>query len=94
MRLLFFCFFTAFLVHPAVAEYRAYELLISNVDKETQRRVITTLDPWQYPGYYPLNPGEVVEYVDSWMCWGSTHGFKPICPRPLRRPAAVEDLNQ
>ncbi len=74
----------------ARSEYRAYELEIG------PRRVITTLDPQQYVQLHPLNPGEQVQYLSSWMCWGSTAHHKPICPRPPeyldREPATDESL--
>ncbi len=79
----------------AIAEYRVFELRIleTNLDDplaeaQVVRHVTTTLDPFQYVEYYPLNPGETFEYLGSWMCWGSTAHFAPLCPRP----PPVEDL--
>lgn len=42
----------------------------------------STLDPNQYPGYYPLEKGESIVYVDTWKCPGRTGDFKPLCQRP------------
>ena len=66
----------------AEAEYRAFELSVRNVQTGTERRVASTLDHIQYPEYFPLSLGESVEYVRSWMCWGRTDNFQPICPPP------------
>jgi hypothetical protein len=68
------------------AEYRAYELKIENPETGSERKAISTLDQIQYPRYFPLNPGERVKYVDSWMCRGNTSQFKAICPKPERSP--------
>jgi hypothetical protein len=83
-----FVLFFLFLIFPilAGAEYRAYKLSIGKPDSD-QREVVTTLDHIQYPGYYPVNTGEVVKYVDSWMCWGRTEGFDSICEQPALPPA-------
>ena len=54
---------------------------------ESARFVESTLDPEQYVGYYPLEQGEKIVYVDTWRCFGRTDG-KPHCPNP-RGPAAV-----
>ena len=64
------------------AEYRAFELLISS-PTGGDRTIITTLDHLQYSGYHALSPEEGISYVRSWMCEGSTHGFKPICDPPI-----------
>lgn len=65
------------------AEYRAYELAIENSDTGQRRTVRTTLDPLQYPAYYPVGKQEHVIYLDSWMCWENTSGFKEICNNPI-----------
>lgn len=72
------------LLWPTLAwgEYRTYELLITNSTSGNTRTVVSTLDHIQYPYYYPLNQGETIQYVDSWMCWGNTEKFKPLCPKP------------
>lgn len=67
---------------PASAEYRVFKLSISDENGAVQRQVLSTLDHLQYPTYYPLRPGEQIQYVDSWMCWERGNGFKNYCPSP------------
>jgi hypothetical protein len=78
-------FLTAFILFPllAQAEYRAFELVITNKVTGTERVVLSSLDPDQYRGYYPLDPGETITYRDTWMCKGNT-SEKQICPKPPR----------
>lgn len=66
----------------AQAEYRVFELTIRK--GETQRVIASTLDPLQYPGYYPLQPGETIEYQQTWMCRGRTDNHLPFCPNPQK----------
>jgi hypothetical protein len=66
---------------PASAEYRAFELLITNQVTGQSRIVISTLDHIQFPQYYPLNAGEIAEYQTSWMCWDNT-SHQQTCPKP------------
>ncbi len=71
----------------APAEYRAFLLRISKRDSPQDYRLVpSTLDPLQYPRYYPVQPDEVVTYDDTWKCRDRTGDFKPICPSP-RAPA-------
>lgn len=63
----------------ARAEYRAYRLQISNQGQS--REVITNFDHLQYPQVYPLESGESVAYLNSWMCWGRM-GSTPPCQDP------------
>jgi hypothetical protein len=78
-------FLTPFLLFPFVAqaEYRAFELVIINKVSGTERIVLSSLDPDQYRGYYPLDQNENISYRDTWMCKGNT-GNKPICAKPPR----------
>jgi hypothetical protein len=74
--------FLAFTIVPilASAEYRAYKL---NITKHgTSREILTNFDHHQYPGVYPLDADETIEYVDSWMCWGRQGVDVPPCPDP------------
>ena len=74
---------TLLLITPSTfAEYRAFSLLITHQEKQTTRAITSTMDHIQYPQYYPLNPGETIELVDSWMCWGNTSHFKKTCANP------------
>jgi hypothetical protein len=64
------------------AEYRAFELLIENTEKNTSRTVISNMDQLQYPSYYPLQKNETIQYVDSWMCQGNMSNGSPTCRKP------------
>ena len=95
-RLVLFLFL--FLHLPsAQAEYRAFLLKITsppseNPEKQEKpteptaqpafRLVKSNLDHLQYKQYYPILAGEKVEYIDTWMCRGSTAGMTPICKSP------------
>lgn len=65
----------------AGAEYRAFELVISNSATGQERVEISTLDPLQYRVYYPVGLDDKVTYRSTWRCRGNTSN-KPICPRP------------
>ena len=70
-----------FFINLAFSEYRAFELVIENQQTQQRRIVVSTLDPLQYPDYYPVSPNEIVMYQDTWMCYGNTSN-KNICPNP------------
>lgn len=72
---------------PASAEYRVFVLKIETPGQEPQT-LLSTLDPWQYVGYYPVKPDARVTYINTWRCRGRTDGL-PFCPDP-RAPASVE----
>lgn len=76
--------FALFLGLSAHAEYRAFELVITNKVTGAERIVLAALDPDQYRGYHALDPNETISYRDTWMCKGNT-GDKPICPKPETR---------
>jgi hypothetical protein len=63
------------------AEYRTFELKITNIETGISRTVTTSLDHYQYPQYYPLNKNESIEYETSWMCWENT-SHRQACPKP------------
>lgn len=63
-------------------------LLVSNPKMATARQIQTTLDPEQFKTIYPLNEGESLSYVDTWMCKGRTDDFRPHCDKPVK-PAPV-----
>jgi hypothetical protein len=81
---LFFSFFAS----QAWAEHRAFLLQISDSQGTPVRQIKSSLDPDQYRGYHPLNQGETITYIDTWMCRGRT-GHVPTCPSP-RELAASE----
>ena len=65
----------------ANAEYRVFLLRIGTYGSPPPYRAVkSNLSPRQYTGYYPLNPGEVIDYVDTWMCYGRKKD--QYCPSP------------
>ena len=66
----------------ALAEYRAYRLILLNTETGDEKVVLSTFDHIQYKGYYYLGSNIQVLYDTSWMCWGNTSYHKPICPQP------------
>lgn len=80
------------------AEYRAFELVIRNQVTGAERVVLSNLDPDQYRGYHPLDPGETITYRATWMCKGNTSD-QPVCPkvekapRPNNKPEQGPDSN-
>jgi len=77
---------------PARAEYRAYQLLITDTRTNQSRLMISTLDDIQYPDYHHLRRDEIVSIQATWMCWGRTDPFKPICRNPYEVPTQNKDL--
>jgi hypothetical protein len=69
-------------IPSSLAEYRAYELVIENPENGSLRKVVTTLDPSQYPSYYPVKQDEKISLARSWMCWGASDYHQDICPAP------------
>ncbi len=70
------------------AEYRAFELVISNSQTGEERVILSMFDPLQYQVFYPVRPDEMVQYRDTWRCRGNTSGHQPICAKPERAPAS------
>ena len=75
-------------VNMAQAEYRVFNLVITNTKTNTSRTVTSTLDPHQYPLYNPVEPGEVVSYIQTWRCFGRTGDFQEFCPDPKAQSPA------
>lgn len=73
------------------AEYRAYELTISDAVTNQSRVVLTTLDHIQYPIYYTIHKNERVQITSTWMCRDRTDGFAPICAPPEKPASALEN---
>lgn len=80
-----------FLLNFAFAEYRAFELVISNQVTGAERVVLSNLDPDQYRGLYYVDPNEIITYRSTWRCKGNTSGEK-ICPQP-ENPSKGPDSN-
>jgi hypothetical protein len=74
----------------ARAEYRAFLLKISTANSPDIRLIKSQLEPEQYPTYYPLRPGEKIQYIDTWMCRGRTNEDTDICPSPHALPPTSE----
>ena len=68
-----------------MAEYRAFELVISDATTGGEKVVLSSLDPNQYRRYYPVKDEERVVYRATWMCRGNTSGFKSVCARPEKK---------
>lgn len=64
------------------AEYRVFELVISDQTAGASRTVTSTLDDIQYPGYYPLKTNETIAIRETWMCWGRQGEHVKPCPNP------------
>ena len=70
------------------AEYRVFLLEIKNNKTQDVRLVESTLDPHQYPRYYPLQANENITYQQTWRCFGRTGGLQPHCPNPKAQSPA------
>jgi len=71
---------------PALAEYRVFELVITNTTSGQSRKVKSTLDDIQYPTYHPVRKDETIAIEDTWMCWNrsdiSQDPSQRFCPNP------------
>ncbi len=81
------------LPRAARAEYRAYELEVTDVldcklnkrDKCRTARMVTSMSP---DLYVQTNGGEGrigVQLMATWMCYGDTSSYREVCPRPSAR---------
>jgi hypothetical protein len=75
------------------AEYRVFQLRLSKANGDF-KEVLSTLDPYQYSSYYPVDPDVSIEYVDSWRCLGDTSNFLNYCKKPDRQPAQSTESGQ
>lgn len=75
----------------AHAEYRVFSLKITNKKTQEYRLVNSTLDPIQYPYYYPVQKDEIVQYTDTWRCYGRTGDEQPLCQNPKKAPESTEN---
>ena len=62
-------------------------------EEQDFRLVKSSLDPYQYPTYYPIAQDEMVQYVQTWMCRGRTNDAPDICEPPLP-PIAQQTVQQ
>lgn len=65
------------------AEYRVFELKLTNTKTKEVRYEVSTLDQYQYQGYLYLHRDETIELVDTWMCWKRGDNYKLNCRRPI-----------
>ncbi len=84
MRLLFIFLLLWSLTHSLTsrAEYRAFVLKFQAADGTVVKEIISTLDPDQYRGYYPVPQDQKISYTQTWRCPGRTGDFLPTCPNP------------
>lgn len=72
----------------ADAEYRVFELEITDQTTGSVRKVVGTLDDIQYRGYHPVKENEQIKINDTWMCHKNrTQNYRTYCPSP-RAPAS------
>ncbi len=76
-------------VCSAYAEYRVFELEITDQKTGSVRKVKGTLDDIQYRGYYPVAETEEIKIADTWVCHKNrTENYRTFCPSP-RAPASL-----
>lgn len=87
MKSLFFV--SLFLTQSLFAEYRAFTLMITDLEKNQNRQFDSTLDPEQYRSYFTVKAQDKIVYIDTWLCKGNTSRLDQICPRPNRQPSST-----
>lgn len=75
-----FIFFA--LIPGAHAEYRVFQLVITDSTSGKSRTVVGTLDDLQYSQYHYVKTTETIALADTWMCWKRSDNFQPHCPNP------------
>ncbi len=67
----------------AWAEYRAYELEVFDREEQRSEIITTTFSPSDYILSHggPRRIGVILRA--SWMCYGDTSLYKPVCPQPV-----------
>lgn len=75
----------SFYTSRAQAEYRAFELNLSDPASGLDRTEVSTLDPVQYVQFHPVPLTTKVIYKATWMCRGNTSD-QDICPNPKAKP--------
>lgn len=89
----FFMLILGLVTLPALAEYRAFELAITDTRTGKTRLVTSVLDDIQYPGYHPIHRYETIAIQATWMCWGRQGDFKAICRNPRADDASGPTAN-
>lgn len=85
----------AFQAQPARGEYRAYELEVVDLyDCKLNKRktclsskVLTAMNVSTYTGTHGGSYHIGVLMMATWMCYGDTSNYRPVCPRPVARKA-------
>lgn len=85
----------AALPRPARAEYRGYELEVTDIldcklnkrDKCRTSHVLTSMSPDLYVQTHGGEERVGAQLLATWMCYGDTSGFREVCPRPTPRNA-------
>lgn len=67
---------------PSYAEYRVFRLVITDNITGSKKEILSTLDPFQYIGYYPLKKTEGIDYTDTWRCYEDNSQMQDYCPSP------------
>ena len=95
MKLLFLFLPLGILLAPLSghAEYRVFRLEITSADGNV-KSFLSTLDPDQYRGYYPLRPDDKISYVETWMCTGRTGDFATLCENPKATPPTEGQVSE
>ncbi|OFZ30199.1 MAG: hypothetical protein A2622_10155 [Bdellovibrionales bacterium RIFCSPHIGHO2_01_FULL_40_29] len=70
------------ITNSAGAEYRVFQIQITDSKTQNVRQVQSTLDPEQFQMVYPIGINEYVTYVQTWRCQGNTNHHKPYCQSP------------
>ncbi len=86
--------FILFAPSSLLAEYRVFQLQLINNENKVLRDFQSTLDPLQYPSYFPLPPGLKIQYTKTWMCPENTSNFKPFCPDPKASSLKSPELDK
>ena len=76
----YFIFYLLICSFSAFAEYRAYQYIINNDNKEKSNIIITTYDPVTLKSYN-ITPHLNYELIRTWICPGNT-ASKDTCPSP------------
>jgi hypothetical protein len=66
----------------AQAEYRAYELEVFDRVSNISQKLITAFSPSDYIAAYGGPERLGVTIRASWICYGDTASYKPVCPMP------------
>jgi hypothetical protein len=89
-----FFFMLVFWSFGAEAEYRVYQLKLTDTQTNKSHEFLSTLMPKQYIFYYPITAFQTLQIVDHWMCWQRSDGFKKLCTRPFSSAQSPKTSSQ